>query len=358
MPSLDYDFVSEIILTVLLGGAALAIAFCGLQVRRHQRLSGLYLYPVKSAAAVAVSSATATEHGLAGDRRFQVSETAGDAPACTPRDKKYVKLFQLQPKLTYGEDEINKNHKPIFKLTLTSPEMTEPLEVDLKPSGIRSKTAKSTKVTPVCGPKIRVETFGADVNAWLAQALGVPEQSIALTGMGKDYHRTVLVNPDQKEALPTSTTSPLVSLADEAPYLITSTESLKDLNRRLRARGQPVVPMDRFRPNFVVDNFPPWMEDTWKRIRIGDEAEFFVWQRCGRCSMTTIDRQSLQRGPEPLATLSTFRERAAGQRNFGMHLIPVPGTYPATIDLGDKVHVLEYDAERLEEWKRLFGPKE
>ena len=79
--------------------------------------------------------------------------------------------------------------------------------------------------------------------------------------------------------------------------------------------------MRRFRPNIVVAGLKPWEEDTLRRLRIGG-VEFHVWQRCGRCVMTTIDRDTLTRGKEPLATLSTFRERAHGQRNFGMHLVP------------------------------------
>ena len=72
--------------------------------------------------------------------------------------------------------------------------------------------------------------------------------------------------------------------------------------------------------------------------------------------MTTIDRDTLQYGPEPLATLSTFRERANGQRNFGMHCIAAEGTPSgARIAVGDKVEILEYDEERRGEWLRLFG---
>jgi uncharacterized protein len=80
--------------------------------------------------------------------------------------------------------------------------------------------------------------------------------------------------------------------------------------------------------------------------------------------MTTIDRKTLARGPEPLATLSEFRERAHGQRNFGMHLIAVPQTLGGgpdgtgggvTIKVGDKVEVLEYDDDRKDEWTELFG---
>jgi uncharacterized protein YcbX len=126
--------------------------------------------------------------------------------------------------------------------------------------------------------------------------------------------------------------------------------------------------MQRFRPNIVVHGTQPWEEDTWKRIKIGG-SEFRVWQRCGRCSMTTIDRETLERGPEPLATLSTFRERSNGQRNFGMHMIPIitapnakqqgtteESSSSSLVRVGDTLEVLEFDEERLAEWKRLFDP--
>jgi len=76
--------------------------------------------------------------------------------------------------------------------------------------------------------------------------------------------------------------------------------------------------------------------------------------------MTTIDRDSLLRSAEPLATLNIFREGAHGQRNFGMHLIPDPATlmnrtHDGIIQVGDKVTVLEYDEERQKEWMENFG---
>ena len=73
--------------------------------------------------------------------------------------------------------------------------------------------------------------------------------------------------------------------------------------------------------------------------------------------MTTVDRDTLERGPEPLATLSTFRERANGQRNFGVHLIPVVSTIVdgSLVAVDDEVEVLEYDEERRKEWLEMFG---
>ena len=72
--------------------------------------------------------------------------------------------------------------------------------------------------------------------------------------------------------------------------------------------------------------------------------------------MTTIDRETLEYSAEPLATLSTFRERANGQRNFGIHMIPVEGVPEgALISVGGTVEIVEYDDARREEWQRLHA---
>jgi uncharacterized protein YcbX len=202
-----------------------------------------------------------------------------------------------------------------------------------------------------------VEDYGTVAASWLETATGI--RGCRLVGQ-KDQQepRPVRVNPDQGEALPIP--NPPVSLADEAPFLLCNEASLDDLNVRLAERGQTPVDMRRFRPNLVVRNLQPWEEDTWRKIRISG-VDFFVWQRCGRCVMTTIDRDSLDRSGEPLATLSTFRERAHGMRNFGMHLVPDPATLVAVggddkeVSIGDAIEVLEYDEERLREWKEQCG---
>src|SRR3546814_3456640 len=40
--------------------------------------------------------------------------------------------------------------------------------------------------------------------------------------------------------------------ADAFPFLITNQRSLDELNRRLQAKGQAAVPMNRFRPNIEI----------------------------------------------------------------------------------------------------------
>lgn len=297
----------------------------------------LNVYPVKSCAEVTLDCATPTERGFEGDRIIQVTDK--DGKYCTPRDEDKAKLFQVEVEI-WGDG-----------ITLKAAEMEETLELDLATA---KTTPANVEVMAMETKKVTLQDYGDEAAVWIQKATGIP--GCRLTGVGPDFNRDAEVNPDQGDAIPTQDGVAPVSLADEAPYLLTNVASLDDLNKRLKARGKDAVDMRRFRPNIVVQGLKPWEEDTLKKIRI-NHVEFWVWQRCGRCTMTTIDRDSLERGPEPLATLSTFRERANGQRNFGVHLIPVEGGIPvgATITVDDEVEILEYDEDRRAEWKKLYA---
>ncbi len=94
-----------------------------------------------------------------------------------------------------------------------------------------------------------------------------------------------------------------VSFADGFSFLLIGERSLDALNERLVSP----VPMDRFRPNLVVSGSPPFAEDTWRRVQIGDLV-FDVVKPCARCTMTTVDQTTGRRSsPEPLKTMAEFR---------------------------------------------------
>ena len=123
----------------------------------------------------------------------------------------------------------------------------------------------------------------------------------------------------------------LVRIADAYPILLTSEESLSDLNSRLEAP----VPMNRFRPNIVVKGCEPFAEDTWKRIRIGN-VELAVVKPCARCVVTTIDKETLEQGKEPLKTLGRYRRHELGAI-FGQNVISLN---EGSVRLGMNVEVL------------------
>jgi uncharacterized protein YcbX len=113
--------------------------------------------------------------------------------------------------------------------------------------------------------------------------------------------------------------------ADGYPVLVVGSASLDDLNARLGSSGFPAVPMNRFRPNVVVDGLEPYDEDHVDTIAVGDVVLKLV-KPCTRCEITTTDQGSGRRNLEPLRTLATYRrdDRLAGV-TFGMNAIVVAG---------------------------------
>ena len=297
-------------------------------------ISQIHIYPIKSCEGKALNCAIPADRGFRGDRILQVTDENGRC--CTPREPDKAKLFHIR-------SELNGNC-----LALSAPNMKTNLHLDLVQA---DTTPVRAEVIGLSKQKFALQDYGNEAASWLENATGIPK--CRLTGIGPKFNRLCEVNPKQGDIIPDGD-APL-SLADEAPYLLVNEASLDDLNRRLKARGKSSIKMDRFRPNIVLTGLEPWQEDCLKKIQINN-VQFHVWQRCGRCTMTTINRETLERGPEPLSTLSIFRERENGMRNFGMHLIPVcPIPNDATVVVGDHVKILEYDHERLVEWRRLFG---
>jgi uncharacterized protein YcbX len=87
--------------------------------------------------------------------------------------------------------------------------------------------------------------------------------------------------------------------------------SLTELNERLAKRGEAALPLNRFRPNFVVSGAGPYAEDSWKSLKIGggdgEGIPFEAVRPCSRCKVTTIDQVTCEEGMEPLVTLGTTR---------------------------------------------------
>ncbi len=124
---------------------------------------------------------------------------------------------------------------------------------------------------------------------------------------------------------------------------MTTESSLAALNDEVlagSAHGRDPLPMTRFRPNVVVRGTEPWVEDDWRRVRIG-EVTFRAVKGCARCVMTTIDPETAEREKEPIASLSRLR-RWDGKTWFGVNLIPdLAGAATGQIRVGDDVEVLE-----------------
>ncbi|NEQ26510.1 MAG: MOSC domain-containing protein [Microcoleus sp. SIO2G3] len=261
------------------------------------RLSELNIYPVKSAAGISLTSARAQLRGLEFDRRWMITDTDG----------KFMTQRQF-PRMALIGVQINQN-----QLHLSAPGMTDLV------------------VEPVDRPPVRVEVWGdfcqailaeAAVNDWLTKFL---DTSCQLVYMPDDTIRRV----DRQYAIDPNRDH--VSFADGFPYLLISEASLEDLNSRLEVP----LPMNRFRPNFVVSGCEPFAEDQWRAIRIGSVV-FHLVKLCSRCAITTVDQATGVREQEPLVTMAKFRLQKR-KILFGQNLVP---ENEGAIALGDAIEVL------------------
>jgi uncharacterized protein len=269
------------------------------------RLSALHIYPVKSLRGLAVESAEIDSLGAVGDRRFLIVESAG-----------------------------------VFVTQRTVPQMAQigafldESFLELRCEGfenIRIRRAPDPEATLISvrvwsSEGLLAEYCGDGPAAWLSAVLGFP-------------CRLVRVGPAFTRPVKGDLGGDVMAFVDGYPFLATSEASLLDVNRRISEAGGSAVPMERFRPNFVLEGCGPFEEDEWKRIRIGNVVLRSAGP-CARCIITTTDQLSGMRGKEPLTTLAGYRRDRDHPTNvnFGQNL--VHENKSGIIRVGDRVEVL------------------
>ncbi|GHA85981.1 MOSC domain-containing protein [Streptomyces termitum] len=269
-------------------------------------LRSVHVHPVKALRALAQTEAEVRPWGLTHDRRWAVVDARGTV--MTQRRHPRLALATAEP-------------LPGGGLRLSAPGRA-PLVVEVP-------APAATLTVDIFDQAVETVPAGEAAAAWFSAFL---EDDARLVHLDAPEHRRPV---DPAYALPGET----VSLADGYPLLVTSTASLDALNALIadgdHAHEGP-LPMNRFRPNFVVDGTAPWAEDGWTRLAVG-EVTFRVAKPCGRCVVTTTDQATAARGKEPLRTLGRHR-RIGGKLVFGQNLVP-EGT--GTVRVGDPVKILD-----------------
>lgn len=272
------------------------------------QLTQLFIYPVKSLAGFAVESADVDALGLVGDRRFMVVDDEGRF--LTQRTLPRMALIRTSLSAT------------TVNLSLADGEL-----ISVRRASDPSAPLRNVSVWKSEG--LLAEDCGEAAAAWLSRALAT---RCRLVRIGEKFLRPILkanvAGPGEN-----------VTFADAFPFTVISTASFADLNDRLVAQGEDALPMDRFRPNLVVSGCPAFAEDEWGRFRIG-AVTFHAGGPCARCSVTTTDQATAERGKEPLRTLATYRRDPTdpGDVNFGQNL--VHETKSGSLRVGDPVEIL------------------
>jgi uncharacterized protein len=245
------------------------------------RLTGLHVYPIKSAGGLAPAVWDVDSFGLQHDRRWMVVDSSGGMLS----QRSHPRLALVRPSLGGRTLRVEAPGLPA-------------LEIPSQPS-----SSVRTTVT-VWGDACSAVWTGERAAAWFSDLL---ETDCSLVYMPESTLRPA--DPDYAPG------GYRVSFADGFPFLLISEESLADLNRRLATP----LPMNRLRPNLVIAGGEPYEEDRLQAVRIGD-IRFRVVKPCDRCVVTTTDQATGERGPEPLRTLATYR-RWNGKVFFGQNVL-------------------------------------
>ena len=264
----------------------------------------LFIYPVKSLRGVAVPAADVDALGFVGDRRFLVVDA----------NNQFL-THRTSPRMALIETALTARD-----LVLRAPHGGS--------CAVPRRAAAPAELLPVRVWKsegLLAEDCGVEVAVWLSDFLRVP---CKLVRIGEKFARP-LVKPG-KDRL-----GDVLAFADGYPFMILSEASLADLNARL---DEP-LPVDRFRPSFVVNGCDAFAEDTWKNLRVGT-VNFRTGGPCARCIVTTTNQLTAERGKEPLRTLAMYRRDAEDPTdvNFGQNLIHE--TKSGTVRVGDAVELL------------------
>jgi uncharacterized protein YcbX len=251
-------------------------------------LTGLFVYPLKSARGIALESGVVGDRGLQHDRRFMVVDHEG----------RFLTQREL-PAMARLLTALREPNAPDGELVLRF-EQTE-LRVPLQPQLDDGRTLRTVRVFK---DTVQAIDLGEPARSFLSRAL---RRETSLVYMPAESERQV----DPTRARP----GELVGFADGFPFLLTNESSLAALNREL---DEP-VPMTRFRPNFVIEGVPAYSEDDFRDLTIGG-VHFVALKPCSRCVIVNTDQTTGARERGPLEAL--VRSHTIGNRPiFGQNLV-------------------------------------
>ncbi len=277
-------------------------------------VSELYVYPLKSCQGIELQQTQVTTKGFLWDREMML--VSGSGKFITQRQ--FPQLAKVKVEIIESNISLQIEDATLPPLTF-SPTLTGNLiEVD------------------IWRDRLFAIDQGDAVAQWFQQLLNLEPNKVCRLVRQSPEHLRLLESKyaiNQEQSL---------TFADNYPIMLTASASLIELNQRIveiHQQAKQAIPMNRFRPNIVVETTEPFVEDTWSVIQIGD-IRFTVVKPCSRCIITTIDQQQGAKNQlkEPLNTLGTFRQLSEQGVMFGENMIP---QNEGTIKVGDRLEVLQ-----------------
>jgi uncharacterized protein YcbX len=250
-------------------------------------IAGLFVYPLKSGRGVPCARVGLSPTGFEWDRQWMLINAHGVFLS----QRTHPQLARIVPQLDAGE------------LSLSGPGLP-PLRLPRACTGER----RSVRVH-------RDSCWGLDEGDAAAEwASLVAGEAARLVRVPRHTER--IANP----AFTGSTPAPM-GFADGFPVLVCNEASLQDLNSRLPES----IPMERFRPNVVLEGLPAWAEDRIDALTVG-EVTLRLVKPCTRCTIPSIDQRTGRPSTDPAPALRKFRfDKALRGVTFGENAVIVAG---------------------------------
>lgn len=281
------------------------------------KITQLTIYPVKSLKGISLNQSAINTHGLAWDRRWMLVDA--QQRFVTQRQRPMLATVDV----ALSDDALVLSHPNVEPLAL-------PLE---EPSG-------NLRIVTVWDDHCKAWPESEEVSRWLESALGEQGKGLSLVRFATQFKRPVEEVFLEGDAANTY-------FADGYPFLVTTTGSLKALNSALEKSGSQAVPMNRFRPNIVVETEQAWAEDGWQSLQVG-AGDFTLTLRkpCKRCKITTVDQQTAQIPvpAEPLKTLIALNTQPSLKGGYFGQNATLNAGDGHTIRVGDEVTAVDREA--------------
>jgi uncharacterized protein YcbX len=270
------------------------------QAAHMATLSDISLYPIKSCAGITLREATLTVAGLMSENIYDREWMVVDLDGRCLTQREHPRMALIVPRIKAET------------LELRAPGMLR-LELEL---GLPDPALAPTLQVQVWDDVVSAYDCDELTAAWFSNAVGVPCRLVR-------FHPNV---ERQVSAKWTGGVAAHTLFSDGYPVLIAGSASLADLNQKLVAAGRAALPMNRFRPNLVVDGIEAFEEDYVDTFQLGD-ALLKPVKPCSRCPMPSVDQGTGQFGPDPLDILQGYRAKAEldGAICFGMNAIVTAG---------------------------------
>jgi len=250
-------------------------------------VTGLFVYPLKSARGIACPRVRLAATGFEADRQWMLVNVHGVFLS----QRTHPQLACIVPELDGGEVVLHAPGLPPLRL---------PRECSGERLAVRVHQDRCAGLDE-----------GADAAEWASRAAGEAVRLVRVPAHSERH-----ANPTFAGTVPAP-----MGFADGFPVLVCNAASLADLNTRLPS----AIPMERFRPNVVLEGLRAWAEDRIDTLTLG-EVTLRLVKPCTRCTIPSIDQRTGQPSIDPAPALREFRfDKELHGVKFGENAVIVAG---------------------------------